>query len=358
MSDSTAPAAKVEDSEFPRVFRSYSRTKEYFNPPAMTTVLCKEIEYPPNTPDGQYQLWISDKYKKDITSEMKKCQEQLPLAWADTRADLDEFIDAEKSKNTKSIKSMLGRLQRETAFDHTEAPSFRDYWYQREDPRIQKLQAEIAAKDAQITELKSTISSLNIFLRQEKDYSEKQRIRFHQAENAGQKERIRVDRKRGQLVKQTKYQWILNNTITETLSEQDAKYEQGMKYIQNISDAFLEMPIEEIDKRTVEEFEGYTHLGLYQLMNAMRFNYTKTRVWRNGMETPGYEMSGPVGHLLSTAAAKELCEGWPLYLTKYGQRIFMLIERLKKVLTPTELRSMTKIVESIHSFMILFSVTI
>ena len=168
MSDSAAPAAKVEDSEFPRVFRSYSRTKQYDNPPANKTVLCeeieyadgkyelrisgkkvkditseveerrqkqkpigtirtykdiehnssgdvevwcKEIEYPPNTPDGQYQLWISDKYKKDITSEMKRRQEQLPLAWPDTRADLDEFVDFIEPKKQQSIKSMLGQLQ-------------------------------------------------------------------------------------------------------------------------------------------------------------------------------------------------------------------------------------------------------
>jgi hypothetical protein len=63
----------------------------------------------PETPDGQYQLWISDKYKKDITSEVKSRQEKIPLAWGDTKIDVSEFVDDEKSK--RSITIMLGQLQ-------------------------------------------------------------------------------------------------------------------------------------------------------------------------------------------------------------------------------------------------------
>jgi hypothetical protein len=244
---------------------------------------------------------------------------------------------------TRNIASMLGRLQRETAFDHTEAPpSFGDYWFKREDPRVRELEAEIAVKDAEIKQLNSTIKDLNISLKQE--------------ENAGQKERIRVDTKRGNLVKRTKYQWILNNTITETLSEKDAKYEQGMKYIQDMFDAFLEMPMEKIDNRKVEQFEGNTKFGLYQLLIEMRLGHIKTTVWRNGIETPGYELTGPMTLLAQNGEAEELCNGWTIYLTNRYQKIFMLIKRVEKVLTQTELRSMDKIVESINSFMRLFGV--
>jgi hypothetical protein len=109
MSDSTAPAATVK--KFPIVSRSYTKTKHYYNPPATETVVCEEREYPEDDPNGQYQLWINNERVQNITDEVKRRQEQLPLAWADTRADLDEFIDAEKSKKTRSIRIMLGQLQ-------------------------------------------------------------------------------------------------------------------------------------------------------------------------------------------------------------------------------------------------------
>ncbi len=79
MSDSAVPAATVEDSKFPRLLRKY-RDIEH-NSSGDVEIWCVEIEYPPDTPDGQYQLWISGKYKKDITSEVeKRLKEQLPLA--------------------------------------------------------------------------------------------------------------------------------------------------------------------------------------------------------------------------------------------------------------------------------------
>jgi hypothetical protein len=109
MSDSAAPPATVK--KFPIVLRRYKKTKHYYNRPAAETVWCEEREYAESDPNGQYQLWISNDYVQNITDEVKRRQEQLPLAWADTRADLDEFIDVEKSKNTKSIRSMLGQLQ-------------------------------------------------------------------------------------------------------------------------------------------------------------------------------------------------------------------------------------------------------
>jgi hypothetical protein len=347
-------SAPPDTSEFPKVLRRYWKN-QHNTSGTIETILCEEREYAPGTPRGQYQLWEEGKYIKNITSEVEERRKQhLPMAWVDDRPyGLDVNIHPNKTRN---IASMLGRLQREAAFDHTEAPSFRDYWYQREDPRIQKLQAEIAAKDAQITQLQSTISSLNILLRQEKDYRKQERIRFQQAENAGQKERIRVDRKRGNLVKCTKYQWILDNTITETLSEEAAKYEQGMKYIQDTADAFLEMPIKEIDNRTVEEFEYHTNLGLFRLMQQFRLNYSTTRVWRNGIESPAYVLIGPISILLEHADAEELCKLWTIYLTIGIKTTFTLIERVKKVLTAEELENMDKIVENIHSFMRLFNV--
>ena len=107
MSDSAAPAATVK--KFPIVLRRYKKTKHYYNPPATETVVCEEREYPEKDPNGQYQLWINNEPVQNITDEVKRRQEQLPLAWADTRADLDEFVDVEKSK--RSITIMLGQLQ-------------------------------------------------------------------------------------------------------------------------------------------------------------------------------------------------------------------------------------------------------
>ncbi len=109
MSDSAAPAATVK--KFPIVFRSYKKTKHYYNPPATETVVCEEREYPEKDPNGQYQLWINNKLVQNITDEVKRRQEQLPLAWPDTRADLDEFVDFTEPKKQQSIKSMLDQLQ-------------------------------------------------------------------------------------------------------------------------------------------------------------------------------------------------------------------------------------------------------
>jgi hypothetical protein len=109
MSDSDAPAATVK--KFPIVLRRYKKTKHYYNPPATESVWCEEREYPEDDPNGQYQLWIPNTPVQNITDEVKRRQGHLPLAWSDTRPDLDEFVDVQKSKNTKSIRSMLGKLQ-------------------------------------------------------------------------------------------------------------------------------------------------------------------------------------------------------------------------------------------------------
>jgi hypothetical protein len=235
----------------------------------------------------------------------------------------------------------LDGVQREPAFDHVEG-WWSDLWREKADPQIPELQAEIAAKDAQITALQSTIASLNISLKQ--------------AENAGQKERIRVDGRRGNLVKRTKYQWILDNTITETLSEEAATYEQGMKYMQDAADAFLKMPLKNIDDRTVDEFEHHTDLGVSLLLNQLRFDYTTKRAWRNGKEISAYALSGPLSILLERADAEKSCKIWTKRLAKGNGTIFVLIERLKKVLTAEELGIMDKVVENVHSFMRLFNV--
>jgi hypothetical protein len=116
------------------------------------------------------------------------------------------------------------------------------------------------------------------------------------------------------------------------------------------------MPIKKIDDRTVDEFEYHTNLGLFRLMQQFRLNYSTTRVWHNGIETPAYVLIGPISILLEHADAEKLCQVWTIYLTMGIKTIFMLIERVKKVLTAEELGNMDKIVENIHSFMCLFNV--
>ena len=138
-------------------------------------------------------------------------------------------------------------------------------------------------------------------------------VALNQEENAGQEELIRTT-KRGNLVKRTKNQWIIDNKITETLSIQNAQYEQGMKYIQDMFDAFCQMSIKDIDERTVADFDGEKVLG--------------------------------VSHIL--------WEKWIYCLRDQKSTIFLLIDRVEKVLDSNELHIMDNIVESIHSFMRLF----
>jgi hypothetical protein len=135
---------------------------------------------------------------------------------------------------------------------------FRINWHQRDDPQvsekdlqIQQLKTKIAEKDTKMAEKDLQIQQLNVALNQE--------------ENAGQEEPIRTT-KRGNLVKRTKYQWIIDNKITETLSIQNAQYEQGIKYIQDMFDAFCQMSIKDIDDRTVADFDGEKVLGLSHIL--------------------------------------------------------------------------------------------
>jgi hypothetical protein len=48
----------------------------------------------------------------------------------------------------------------------------------------------------------------------------------------------------------------------ETPSDEPRQYERVMKYIQHMFEAFGGLEIKEIDKREVEEFEGYTVLSI------------------------------------------------------------------------------------------------
>ena len=75
--------------------------------------------------------------------------------------------------------------------------------------QVQLLQEKLVRADTKIAEKELQIQQLNVALKQ--------------AEDAGKKERIRIDTQRGNLVKRTKYQWFLDNNISETLSEQEAQ---------------------------------------------------------------------------------------------------------------------------------------
>jgi hypothetical protein len=74
-------------------------------------------------------------------------------------------------KQARNIASMLGRLRRETAFDRTEACSFGDYWFGRDDPKVALLQTELAIAnhdkkklEAQNTELQAKVTLLELQL--------------------------------------------------------------------------------------------------------------------------------------------------------------------------------------------------
>jgi len=97
-------------------------------------------------------------------------------------------------------------------------------------------------------------------------------------------------------------QWWQDNTCTETLSVEAAQYEQGMKYIQDMFDVFLQLPMKEIDTRTVDKFEGNNKLGLLGLLDQMRLGYIQ-----------GTQRS----------RAEGARKGWVSYLTNRGPTIFM-----------------------------------
>jgi hypothetical protein len=158
------------------------------------------------------------------------------MAWLDSRP--PELANTQTIK-TRNIASMLGRLQREAAFDHTEAPSFRDYLYQREDPRIQELEATITQlrqeskrREATITSLTTQVKGLTTTTQtlQQNVQALTQKVKDEQ--RTGNVEILRTDSRKGELQKRTVYQWWLDGEIT-TLTVEEKEELKRRKVIKN-----------------------------------------------------------------------------------------------------------------------------
>jgi uncharacterized coiled-coil protein SlyX len=135
---------------------------------------------------------------------------------------------------------MLGRLQREAAFDHTEAPpSLRDWWYKREDPRVQDLEATITQlreeskrREATITSLTTQVKGLKTTTQtlQQDIQALTQKVKDEQ--RTGNVEILRTDSRKGELQKRTVYQWWLDGKIT-TLTTEEKEELKRRKVIKN-----------------------------------------------------------------------------------------------------------------------------
>jgi len=121
---------------------------------------------------------------------------------------------------------MLGRLQREAAFDHAEAP----WWpwttakvQEREDPRqatITRLQEEKKNCEATITSLKTQVQTL------QRDVQKlTQKVKNEQM--TGTVEILKQDRDKGELQKRTVYQWWLDGEITTLTVEEKEKLKRS-----------------------------------------------------------------------------------------------------------------------------------
>jgi hypothetical protein len=148
----------------PKVLRRYTKKKRG----SAETVLCEQREYAEGDSNGQYQLWVWQgcKYVGTITrqvvqekrEEQQDHQQYSVLAWPDLRHIHPD--DNMGPNQTRNIASMLGRLRRETAFDRTEACSFRDYLSGKDDPKVALLQTQLAIANHEIKKLEAQNAEL------------------------------------------------------------------------------------------------------------------------------------------------------------------------------------------------------
>jgi len=184
---------------------------------------------------------------------------------------------------TRNIASMLGRLQRETAFDHTEAPpSFGDYWYKREDPRVRELEDTITQLQVQRDHREATITSLTTQVKGLKTTTQTlqqdiqaltQKVKDEQ--RTGNVEILRIDSHKGELQKRTVYQWLLNGEITTlTVKEtEELKRRQVIKNHTEVDDLYEVHPgsgytVKNIifltpDKQHIYDFHFQTPLAVF-----------------------------------------------------------------------------------------------
>lgn len=128
------------------------------------------------------------------------------------------------------------------------------------------------------------------------------------------------------------------------LSEED--YAQGMKYIQLMFKALLEIKDpRRIDLQPVSEFEAYSNLGFTRLLQAMHIGIDDGEVF------------GVFANAVKKNATKDACRGWMRVLQRDASTIFLLIKRLRPILTTQEDEIMNNVEKQIHAFMYLFHIS-
>jgi hypothetical protein len=190
--------------EFPKVLKRYTRKKRG----GAETVLCEEREYAEGDSNGQYQLWVwrDCKYVGPITrpvvqekrEEQEDREQYSVLAWPDLRPVY--FDDNLGPNQTRNIASMLGRLRRETAFDRTEAGTWRNYFFG-DDPQVAPLQTQLAIAnsaikvlEAQKAALQAKVTLLEFQLSKDPKVMEARRIQDNEAIQDRIEARIEKDR--------------------------------------------------------------------------------------------------------------------------------------------------------------------
>ena len=128
------------------------------------------------------------------------------------------------------------------------------------------------------------------------------------------------------------------------LSEED--YAQGMKYIQLMFKALLEIKDpNRIDEQPVSEFEAYSNLGFKRLLQSM------------GLGLSDGQFFGFFANAVKSNDTRDACRGWMRVLQRDASTIFLLIKRLRPILTTQEDDCMDKVVTQILAFMYLFHIS-